>query len=34
MGNAFGDLSERFDKARKDAGKVYGLFSRRAYKKD
>ena len=33
MQNAFGDLSERFDKARKEAGKTYGTFSRSAYNK-
>lgn len=30
MGNAFGDLGERFDKARKEAGKTYGTFSQGA----
>ncbi len=27
MGNAFGNLNERFDKAREEAGKTYGTFS-------
>ena len=31
MGNAFGDLSDKFDKAREEAGKTYGTFSRGAY---
>ena len=30
MGNAFGDLQEKFDKAKKEAGKTYGTFSKRA----
>ena len=33
MGNAFGNLSDRFDKAREEAGKTYGTFSRGAYNK-
>ena len=33
MGNAFGDLSSRFDQARNEAGKTYGTFSRGAYNK-
>ena len=33
MGNAFGDLADRFDKARQEAGKTYGTFSQRAYRK-
>lgn len=32
MGNAFGNLSDKFDKAREEAGKTYGTFSRGAYK--
>ena len=31
MGNAFGDLGDRFDQARKESGKTYGTFSRGAY---
>lgn len=31
MGNAFGNLGERFDRAREEAGKTYGTFSRGAY---
>lgn len=31
MGNAFGNLNDRFDQAREEAGKTYGLFSRGAY---
>ena len=31
MGNAFGNLSDKFDKAREEAGKTYGTFSRGAY---
>jgi len=27
MGNAFGNLQEKFDKAREEAGKTYGLTS-------
>lgn len=30
MGNAFGNLGERFDQAREEAGKVYGTFSQGA----
>ena len=30
MGNAFGNLGERFDRAREEAGKVYGTFSQGA----
>ena len=30
MGNAFGNLGERFDKAREEAGKTYGTFSQGA----
>lgn len=33
MGNAFGDLNEKFSKARTESGKTYGTFSRSAYKK-
>lgn len=33
MQNAFGDLQDRFDRARKEAGKTYGTFSRRAYRR-
>jgi hypothetical protein len=32
MGNAFGNLQNKFDKAREEAGKTYGTFSRGAYK--
>ena len=32
MGNAFGDLASNFDKARQEAGKTYGTFSKSAYK--
>lgn len=32
MGNAFGNLQERFDKAREEAGKTYGTFSQGAKK--
>lgn len=32
MGNAFGNLNERFDQAREEAGKTYGLFSSGAAK--
>ena len=32
MGNAFGNLQEKFDKAREEAGKTYGLTSQGAYK--
>ena len=31
MGNAFGNLNDRFDKAREEAGKTYGTFSKGAY---
>jgi len=31
MGNAFGNLNDKFDKAREEAGKTYGMFSRGAY---
>lgn len=33
MGNAFGNLGDRLDKAREEAGKTYGTFSRSAYNK-
>ena len=33
MGDAFGNLSEKFDKARDEAGKTYGTFSQRAKRK-
>ena len=33
MGNAFGNLGDKFDKAREEAGKTYGTFSRGAYNK-
>ena len=33
MGNAFGNLNDKFDQAREEAGKVYGTFSRGAYKR-
>ena len=32
MGNAFGNLSDKFDKAREEAGKTYGTFSGGAYR--
>ena len=32
MGNAFGNLSDKFDTAREEAGKTYGTFSQGAYK--
>ena len=32
MGNAFGNLSDKFDQAREEAGKTYGTFSQGAYK--
>lgn len=32
MGNAFGNLQEKFDKAKEEAGKTYGLLSQGAYK--
>jgi len=31
MGNSFGNLSSVFDRAREEAGKVYGTFSKGAY---
>ena len=31
MGDAFGNLNDKFDKAREEAGKTYGNFSRGAY---
>ena len=31
IGNAFGNLQDKFDKAREEAGKTYGLASRGAY---
>lgn len=33
MQNAFGNLADVFDKARQEAGKTYGTFSRKAYGK-
>ena len=33
MQNAFGNLNNKFDKAREEAGKTYGTFSGRAYSK-
>lgn len=33
MGNAFGNLGDKFDKAREEAGKTYGTFSQGAYNK-
>jgi len=27
MGNAFGNLQDKFDQAKEEAGKTYGLFS-------
>ena len=33
MGDAFGNLNNRFDDAREEAGKTYGTFSRSAYNK-
>lgn len=33
MGDAFGDLQDKFDKAREEAGKTYGLVSGGAYRK-
>ena len=33
MGNAFGNLKDKFDKARTEAGKTYGTVSSNAYKK-
>ena len=32
MGNAFGNLGDKFDKAREEAGKTYGTFSQGAYR--
>ena len=32
MGNAFGNLQDKFDRARKESGKTYGTFSKGAYK--
>ena len=32
MGNAFGNLGDKFDKAREEAGKTYGTFSQGAFK--
>lgn len=32
MGNAFGNLQEKFDKAKEEAGKTYGLLSQGAYR--
>ena len=32
MGNAFGNLNDKFDQAREESGKTYGLFSQGAYK--
>lgn len=31
MGNAFGNLQDKFDQAKEEAGKTYGLFSQGAY---
>lgn len=33
MQNSFGNLGEKFAKAREEAGKTYGTFSRKAYRK-
>lgn len=33
MGNAFGNLNDKFDKAREESGKTYGTFSKGAYNK-
>lgn len=33
MGNAFGNLGDKFDKARQESGKTYGTFSQGAYNK-
>jgi len=33
MQNAFGDLGNVFQKARQEAGKTYGTFSRKAYRR-
>jgi len=32
MGNAFGDLGDKFDRAREESSKTYGTFSRGAYR--
>lgn len=32
MGNAFGNLGDKFDQAREEAGKTYGTFSQGAYR--
>jgi hypothetical protein len=32
MGNAFGNLQSKFDRAREEAGKTYGTFSGGAYR--
>ena len=32
MGNAFGDLGDKFQRAREEAGKTYGTFSQGAYR--
>lgn len=32
MGSSFGNLNEKFERARKESGKTYGTFSRGAYK--
>jgi len=32
MGDAFGNLQDRFDTAREEAGKTYGTFSKSAYR--
>jgi hypothetical protein len=31
MGNAFGNLGDKFSKAREESGKTYGTFSRGSY---
>ena len=33
MGSSFGNLNEKFERARNEAGKTYGTFSRKAYKR-
>ena len=33
MQNAFGDLEDKFSKAREEAGKIYGTFSQGAKKR-
>lgn len=33
MGNAFGNLSDKFDQARREAGKTYGTFSKGSYRR-